>query len=129
MHSHVHRGCRYESDDQNSINSNPTNYPIHRTENMKRIQNLKGMMPPQKLDEDVDDLSLMSHSSRSVSMNRTSPSDKLNANAYDDRESELAQQETKLVKRSKCLVLFILLTAAAGCGAGKLCCRARTENK
>ena len=35
-------------------------------------------------------------------------------------ESELAQQETKLVKRSKCLVLFVLLAAAAGCGAGKL---------
>jgi hypothetical protein len=96
---------------------------------MKRIQNLKGMMPPQKLDEDVDDLSLISHSSNSVSTNRTSPSDKINANVHDDRESELAQQETKLVKRSKCLVLFVLLAAAAGCGAGKLYYRVWTEKK
>jgi hypothetical protein len=52
-----------------------------------------------------------------------SPTDKTNANAPDARETELAKQETKLVKRSKCLVLFVLLAAATGCGAGKLLLR------
>jgi hypothetical protein len=68
------------------------------------------------LDEDSD-IEGSSHGGRSVSSSWT---DKTNANASVAQESELAQKETRLVKRSKCLVLFVLLAAAAGCGAGKL---------
>jgi hypothetical protein len=71
-------------------------------------------------DERGDDISLISQSSRSVSTYVTSATEKPDANATDDRGSGLAQQETKLVNRSKCLVLFVLLAAAAGCGAGEL---------
>jgi hypothetical protein len=88
------------------------------------MQNLEGMMSPQKLDEDVDDLSLGSQSSRSVST-----SDTTDANAPPDaRESELAKKETKLVERSKFLVLLVLFVAAFGCGACKLLL-IKTENK
>jgi hypothetical protein len=50
----------------------------------------------------------------------SSSTDKTTSNVSEAQEIELAQKETKLVKRSKCLVLFVLLAAAAGCGAGKL---------
>ena len=77
------------------------------------------------LDKDSDVRSLPSQSnegiSRSVSSSKISSATGSKTNvASDALESELAQQETKLVKRSKCLVLFVLLAAAAGCGAGKL---------
>jgi hypothetical protein len=70
-------------------------------------------MSPEMLDEDSD---VEGSSRRSVS----SSTDKTNSNASDAHESVLAQKETKHVKRSKYLVLFVLLAAAAGCGAGKL---------
>ncbi len=70
-------------------------------------------MFPEILDDDSD----IEGSRRSAS---TSWTDQTNANVSDAQENELAQKETKLVKRSKCLVLFVLLAAAAGCGAGKL---------
>jgi hypothetical protein len=76
------------------------------------MQNLN-RMSPEKLDEDSDDLV-------SQPTIGTSTTERTNVNASYAQESELAQQETKLVKRSKCLVLFVLLAAAAGCGAGKL---------
>jgi hypothetical protein len=79
-------------------------------------------MLPEILDEDSDALSLSSQSngghSRSASSKSSSVTDKTGAHAS-DAQSELAQQETKLVKRSKVLVFFVLLAAAAGCGAGK----------
>jgi hypothetical protein len=75
------------------------------------MQNLNRMSPG-KLDEDSDDLSQTTIG--------TSTTERTNVNASYAQESELAQQETKLVERSKCLVLFVLLAAAAGCGAGKL---------
>ena len=76
------------------------------------------------LDQDSDVLSLSSQSSnegisRGVSF-KSSATNKTALSASDTEESELAQHETKLVKRSKCLVFFVLLAAAAGCGAGKL---------
>jgi hypothetical protein len=68
-------------------------------------------MSPKALDEE----------SRSLSSKNSSATDKTStAHASDAQSSELAQQETKLVKRSKALVLFVLLAAAAGLGAGKL---------
>jgi hypothetical protein len=70
-------------------------------------------MSPEISDEDSD---VEGSSGRSVS----SSTNKTYSNESDAQESELAQRETKLVKRSKCLVLFVLLAAAAGCGAGKL---------
>jgi hypothetical protein len=73
-------------------------------------------MSMEKLDDDFDDLSRTSQSNEGS----VSTTDKTNSNASYVQESELAQRETKLVKRSKCLVLFVLLAAAAGCGAGKL---------
>jgi hypothetical protein len=80
-------------------------------------------MVPEMKDGDSDVLSLSSQSdggeTRSVSSKNSSMIDKTGANVPDDAQSELAQQETKLVKRSKGLVFFVLLAAAAGCGAGK----------
>ena len=83
-------------------------------------------MSPEVLDDkgfDVLSLSAQSNEgiSRSVSSKISSTTgSKASVIASDALESELAQQETKLVKRSKCLVLFVLLAAAAGCGVGKL---------
>ena len=88
------------------------------------------------LDEDSDVLSLSSQSNEGMgksisSMISSATGSKTSAIASSVAlESELAQQETKLVKRSKCLVLFVLLAAAAGCGTGKLLMiRVGTENK
>jgi polyphosphate kinase 2 (PPK2 family) len=81
-------------------------------------------MMPKTLDEeeDSDGLSLSSQSndlnSRSAT-SKTSNTDK-SGNASSEVQTELAKQETKLVKRSKALVLLVLLAAAAGCGTGKL---------
>jgi hypothetical protein len=73
-------------------------------------------------DGDSDVLSLSSQSdggdSRSASSKSSSMTAKTGTHAS-DAQSELAQQETRLVKRSKALVFFVLLAAAAGCGAGK----------
>jgi hypothetical protein len=63
-----------------------------------------------------------SDSSRSDSSKNSSITDKTGSHAS-EAQSELAQHETKLVKRSKALVFFVLLAAAAGCGAGKLILR------
>jgi hypothetical protein len=74
------------------------------------------------LEEDSDVLSLSSQSdggdARSATSKSSSMTDMTGAHAS-DAQSELAQQETRLVKRSKALVFFVLLAAAAGCGAGK----------
>jgi hypothetical protein len=63
-----------------------------------------------------------SDSSRSFSSKNSSMTDKTSSRAS-EAHSELAQHENKLVKRSKALVFFVLLAAAAGCGAGKLLLR------
>jgi hypothetical protein len=60
--------------------------------------------------------------SRSDSSKNSSMTDKTSSHAS-EAHSELAQHETKLVKRSKALVFFVLLAAAAGCGVGKLLLR------
>jgi hypothetical protein len=79
-------------------------------------------MVPEMKDGDSDVLSLSSQSdggdTRSVTSKRSSTTDTTGANVP-DAQSELAQQETRLVKRSKALVFFVLLAAAAGCGTGK----------
>jgi hypothetical protein len=84
-------------------------------------KNPKNMLPKMSA-KDSDVLSLSSQSnegnSRCGSSKSSSMTDKTNAQAS-DTQSELAQQETKLVKRSKALVFLVLLAAAAGCGQGK----------
>jgi hypothetical protein len=84
---------------------------------------LKTMMPKTlEEEEDSDGISLSSESSDEISRSASSKSvttDTAAANAS-DAQSEIAKKETKLVKCSKALVFFVLLAAAAGCGAGKL---------
>jgi hypothetical protein len=82
---------------------------------------MKTMMHKTLGKEDNDGLSLSSESnegnSRSASSERSSTDTTANES---DAQSEIAKQETNLVKWSKALVLLVLLAAAAGCGVGKL---------
>jgi uncharacterized protein HemX len=66
-----------------------------------------------------DDSDGFSHSSQSVS-NEGGTNDESSSSYKSNSESqpELARNETKLVRRSKALVLIVLLAAAAACGAG-----------
>jgi hypothetical protein len=80
------------------------------------------MMPKTPVKEDSDGLSLSSESNDENSRSASSKSSTLTATTANasDAQSEIAKQETKLVKWSQALVFLVLLAAAALCGAGKL---------
>jgi hypothetical protein len=79
-------------------------------------------MKPKTLEkEDSDDGRSLSSESNAENGRSASSTDTA-ANASDS-QSEIAKQETKLVKCSQALVFLVLLAAAAVCGAGKLLLR------
>jgi hypothetical protein len=120
--------CPNEKARSKILQIDPTTYRIPYIVRIKSFlfttnaKNLKIMLP-KMLEDDSDVLSLSSKSdggdTRSASSKTSSMTDTTGVNASDAPQSELAQQETRLVKRSKALVFFVLLAAAAGCGAGK----------
>jgi hypothetical protein len=81
-------------------------------------------MMPKALEEEEDSDGLSLVSSQSNEGNSSSASSKTwtteKTATTSDAQSELAKQDNKLVKRSKALVLLVLLAAATVCGAGKL---------
>jgi hypothetical protein len=88
---------------------------------------LKTIMPKTLVREHGDDaVSQSSHSNEENGSSKSSTTDKTATTS--GAQSEIAKQETKLVRCSKALVFLVLLAAAAVCGASKLLL-GRTEIK